>query len=394
MAKKGEAQVLTKINALLGRHSRDLDKLVSQVDLLVDKFGDEVYPHLIFTTAHLEFTKRTAKKHWKAIVDHWDHMGKSLNRELDFRVALLDYFIHFNKRIKNPKIIEIKIFQKTQEETFIDELTQLYNYRYFVRSLDVEIIRSNRYNASLSLVMFDVDDFKLYNDTNGHLAGNKALKKLAQVIGKSVRDVDILVRYGGEEFALLLPETSKEGAFVIAERIRRSVARSKFPRGEQQPLKRFSVSGGVATLNVDASKGPELIKKADQALYRAKSRGKNQIALYEEERRDSDRVGVAIVGRLQVASDQGDIFEVQNVSESGFLFHFYKSIPLGSLLHLSLQLPGRKTPIPCKAKVKRVEEVKKNKVYEIGVRLVQIKKRDEKAYKRLVHALIQKKKKA
>lgn len=394
MAKQGEAPVLARINSLLVRHSRNPDKLVRQVDRLVNKFGDEVYPHLIFTTAHLEFTKRTAKKHWQEIVAHWEQMGESLNREIDFRVALLDYFIHFNKRIKNPKIIEIKIFQKTQEETFIDELTQLYNYRYFVRSMDVEIIRSNRYNASLSLVIFDVDDFKHYNDTNGHLAGNKALKKLAQVIGKSVRDVDILARYGGEEFALLLPETSKEGAFVIAERIRQSVARSKFPRGDMQPLKKFSVSGGVATLNVDASTGPDLVKKADQALYRAKSRGKNQIALYEDERRDSDRVGVAIVGRLQVASDQGDIFEVQNISESGFLFHFYKPIPLGSLLHLSLQIPGRKTPIPCKAKVKRVEEVKKNKIYEIGVRLVQIKQRDEKVYQRLVHSLIQKKKKA
>jgi diguanylate cyclase (GGDEF)-like protein len=394
MAKKADEQIQPRINTLLVRHSREMEKLAGQVDRLVEKFGDDVYPRLIFTTAHLEFTKRTAKKHWRQILDHWAGMQKHLKRDLDFRVALLDYFIHINKRIKNPKIIEIKIFQKTQQETFVDELTQLYNYRYFTRSLDVEVVRSKRYKAPMSLVIFDVDDFKHYNDFNGHLEGNRALKKLAQIIKKCVRDVDIPARYGGEEFALILPETTKEGAYVISERIRQSVARSKFARGEKQPLKRFSVSGGVATLNVDATGGTGLITKADQALYRAKSRGKNQIALYEEERRDSDRVGVSIMGRLQVASNPVEIFEVRNISESGFLFHFHKAIPMGTLLDLSLQLPGRKTPILCKAKVKRVEELKKNRKYEFGVRLTQIGQREEKALKRLVQSIVGKKTKS
>ena len=381
-----EVQVQNRVTGLLLRASRDRDAFLRKMEELERRFGDELYPSLLYTTAHLEFQKRTAKKHWREIARHWDVMNREIGREVDFRVALLDYFLDVNKRIKNPKIIEIKIFQKTQEETVIDELTRLYNYRYFTQALEREIVRADRYHAPLSVVLFDVDDFKHYNDTNGHLTGNRALKRLAQLIKGSVRDVDVVARYGGEEFALILPETNKEGALVIAERIRAKVARSTFPKGERQPLRRFTVSGGVATLHVDAAKAADLVKKADQALYRAKSRGKNQVALYEEERRDYERVSASIMGRLAIASDAGDVFSVQNISEGGLLFDFSKAIPLGAILHLSLNLPGRKTPIQCKAKVRRVEEIRRNRRYEIGVSVIQIREAERRALKRFIRA--------
>jgi len=314
-------------------------------------------------------------------------MSRDVNRDVDFRVALLDYFIDINKRIKNPKIIEIKVFQKTQQDTLTDELTQLYNYRYFIKSLGNEIVRASRYHSPLTLVIFDVDDFKHYNDTNGHLAGNKALKKLSQIIKKSVRNVDVVARYGGEEFAMILPETNKDGGMVISERIRAKVERSDFVKGSKQPMKRFTLSGGVATFNIDALTGSDLIQKADKALYRAKARGKNQIAIYVDERRDYERVSASIVGRLTVVSEAGDIFEVKNLSEGGLLFEFNRAVPLGTILHLSLNIPGRKTPIRCKAKVRRVEELKRNKKYDIGVSVIQIREPDKKAVKRFLNVL-------
>jgi len=389
VAKNQEGQIQSEIIKLLLRDSRDREKFFRKVERLEDRFGNEIYPSLLFTTAHLEFEKRTAKKHWREIFGHWGKMCRYIKREVDFRVALLDYFIDINKRIKNPKIVEIKIFQKTQQETYIDELTQLYNYRYFMNVLDYEIARSNRYHAPLSLVMFDVDDFKHYNDTNGHLTGNKSLKKLAQIIKKSVRKVDIVTRYGGEEFAMILPETNKEGGLVISERIRKKVERSAFIKGEKQPLKRFTISGGLATFKVDAKTGADLIKKADQTLYRAKALGKNQVAMYMEERREFERVDAHLIGRLTVASNTGDIFVVQNISEGGFLFEFHKAIPVGTILHLSLNLPGRKTPIQCKAKIRRLEELQKNRKYEIGVSITHIRELEKKAMKRFVHALAQ-----
>ncbi len=393
MDENKELKIQSEVNKLLLKESRNSKGFSHKVELLEERFGDDLYPSLLYITAHLEFSRKTAKKHWKEIFRHWGQMRRHVKRKIDFRVALLDYFVDVNKQIKNPKIIEIKIFQKTQQETFIDELTQLYNYRHFMKAIDNEIVRANRYRAPLSLVIFDADDFKHYNDTNGHLTGNKALKKLAQIIKKSVRDVDIAARFGGEEFALILPETNKEGGMVISDRIRKKVERSAFIKGEKQPLKRFTISGGVATLNVDASNAADLIKKADQALYRAKARGKNQIAFYVEEKRVFERVNASIMGRLAVASDTGDIFEVQDISEGGLLFHFDKPIPLGAILNLSLNLPGRKTPIRCKAKVRRVEEFQKNKKYDIGVRLIQIRESGRKSIKRFIDTQTKKKKK-
>jgi diguanylate cyclase (GGDEF)-like protein len=314
-------------------------------------------------------------------------MQSALEREIDFRVALLDYFVDINRKIKNPKIIEIRIFQKTQQETFVDELTQLYNYRYFERALKDEVLRSHRYNAPLSLVICDVDDFKHYNDINGHLAGNNALKKLAAIIKKVIRDVDIATRYGGEEFALILPETNKEGAYVMSERIRKNVDRSKFFKGKMQPLKRFSISGGVATLGVDADSAEELIKRADQALYIAKSRGKNQTALFEQERRDSERVNATIIGRLSLATSVGEMFEVRNISESGVLFNYPKALTIGNILQLSLTLPNRKTPLNCKAKLMRSKELRTNKEYELGARFVGVRDPDKKALTRFLRSI-------
>ncbi|MEE8329397.1 MAG: diguanylate cyclase [Thermodesulfovibrionia bacterium] len=392
MVKDQEVQIQSEIIKLLLRESSDREKLSRKMESLEGRFGNRIYTSLLFTTAHLEFEKRTAKKHCREILKHWGKMCRQVKRGVDFRVALLDYFIDVNKQIKNPKIIEIKIFQKTQQETYIDELTQLYNYRYFMKVLDHEIVRANRYHAPLSLVIFDVDDFKHYNDTNGHLTGNKSLKKLARIIKKSVRNVDIVTRYGGEEFAMILPETNKEGGLVISERIRERVEQSTFIKGEKQPLKKFTISGGLATLNVDAKTNSDLIKKADQALYRAKARGKNQIALYVEERREFERVNACLVGCFTVASNTGDTFVVHNISEGGFLFEFHKAIPVGTILHLSLNLPARKTPIQFKAKIRRLEELQKNKKYEIGVSIIQIRESEKKAMRRFIRLLVQDKK--
>jgi diguanylate cyclase (GGDEF)-like protein len=390
MAINKSSRIQREINKLLASDPRSGRQFIERVNRLVDRFGDDCFPHLLFTTTHLEFSRKAAKRHWDEVLRHWEGMRKCMKREIDFRVALLDYFIDVNRRIKNPKIIEIKVFQKTQQETYLDELTRLFNYRYFSQALQKEIVRANRYTAPLSLLLFDVDDFKHYNDTNGHFAGNKALQKLARTLKQTVRDVDIVVRYGGEEFALILPETTKEGAMVISERIREKVQRSKYPNGEKQPLKRFTLSGGVATLKVDASTASDLVKKADQALYRAKSRGKNQTALYEDERRDFERVNASLVGRLNVASDSGDLFSVKNLSEGGVLLTFQRALPLGSIFHLAFHVPGRKTPIPCKAKVTRVEELQKNKSYEIGARIIQMREREKKSLKRFISSTLRK----
>lgn len=278
MAKHNKSKIETTVGKLLQLDLLDREKFRRKLEEAVGRLGDDVYSALIYRAVHLEFTGRAAKKHFNEAFSHWEELCARTGRDVDFRVALLDYYLAINKRIKNPKIIEIKVFEKTQQQSEIDELTRLHNYRYFIKSIEHEVSRSRRYRSDLSMVLFDVDDFKHYNDTNGHLAGNRALRKLAGIIAKAVREVDIVARFGGEEFALLLPETNRQGACTIAERIRANVEAASFAKGGKQPLKRFTVSGGVATFDFDAPDSATLINESDKALYRAKAQGKNRIA--------------------------------------------------------------------------------------------------------------------
>jgi diguanylate cyclase (GGDEF)-like protein len=169
------------------------------------------------------------------------------------------------------------LHQKTKELTIVDELTGIYNYRFFIEKLSQEIKRAERYKQTLSLLMIDIDWFKRYNDAYGHLFGNKVLKELAQRIKDSVRDVDVVSRYGGEEFAVILPQTSRKDARLVGERIRRHVDSTDFEVEEGGLMVKVTVSLGVATYPENGTTPEQLIEKVDQALYSAKGKGKNMV---------------------------------------------------------------------------------------------------------------------
>lgn len=163
-----------------------------------------------------------------------------------------------------------------------DPLTGLLNRRYLEERLTEELSRSQRYGYSLSCLMIDIDDFKSYNDRNGHQAGDVALKITAHSIKAALRSADIACRYGGEEFCILLPQTTANEAGVIAERMRQKVADTVYPHGASQPSGRVSISIGISTLAKHIDTAESVIGAADRALYTAKSFGKNRIEFYLE----------------------------------------------------------------------------------------------------------------
>jgi len=169
------------------------------------------------------------------------------------------------------------LHKKTEELTIVDELTGLYNYRYFTRKLKTEVRRAERYTQPLSLLMIDIDWFKRYNDTYGHLFGNLVLQDLALRIKESVREVDEVCRYGGEEFVVILPQTKKEDAQMIGERIRQRVGEEDFMDEQENTKVRITVSVGVASYPENGRTSKELIERMDQALYLAKGEGKNLV---------------------------------------------------------------------------------------------------------------------
>jgi len=160
-----------------------------------------------------------------------------------------------------------------------DGLTGLFNHRHFQDLLAHEVARSIRYERIFSLLFIDLDYFKQYNDTHGHLEGDDLLRVLAVVLKKYLRKSDILARYGGEEFTIILPSTSKKDARVAAEKIRRFVEEYPFQGQETQPSGNVTVSIGVSSFPEDGSDSPSIINQADKAMYQAKNNGRNRVCL-------------------------------------------------------------------------------------------------------------------
>jgi two-component system, cell cycle response regulator len=172
--------------------------------------------------------------------------------------------------------IEAEYHEEIYRLTILDGLTQIHNQRYLNEFLEREVIRSQRHSRPLSVLMLDIDRFKSINDTFGHLCGDFVLRELADLIRGSVRKEDLFARCGGEEFVLVLVETTREGAVEVAERLRDAVASHQF-RFEANPVT-FTISIGVSTTIGDATtSSTSLLKAADDNLYKAKRAGRNRV---------------------------------------------------------------------------------------------------------------------
>jgi diguanylate cyclase (GGDEF)-like protein len=157
----------------------------------------------------------------------------------------------------------------------LDGLTQCYNRKFFIEKLSNEFSRAQRYKRDLALVIFDLDKFKLINDMHGHQAGDFVLKKVASIIMRNLRKEDFLGRYGGEEFAIILPETNLNKSYALADKLRQLIAGVKFKYNNKELT--ITMSGGIASLEGNLINYNDLIELADKALYIAKNKGKNLI---------------------------------------------------------------------------------------------------------------------
>jgi diguanylate cyclase (GGDEF)-like protein len=165
-----------------------------------------------------------------------------------------------------------------KEFSFKDEVTGLYNRRFFSIRLEEEVSRYRRFDHPVSVLLLDLDGFKAVNDELGHGAGDETLRGMAEILLKHSRGINVLCRYGGDEFAILLVETSKAGARLYADRIRYVLPTYRFSHG-----RRITASFGIASLPEDVAPSPdELIRAADEALYAAKRAGKNRVSVYED----------------------------------------------------------------------------------------------------------------
>jgi len=173
-----------------------------------------------------------------------------------------------------------QLFEATKFQARTDSLTRLWHHGHFQRELADFIANARKANSKITLAMLDLDNFKIYNDVLGHQKGDVALREIASILKKKLRTDDLVCRYGGEEFTVIMPDIDKEGALNIIERLRSSVEEVFKRKTKKGPLPPLTISAGIASFPEDAGNKETLIKKADEALYRAKDAGKNKVILF------------------------------------------------------------------------------------------------------------------
>jgi len=347
--------------------------------------GPDVYAVLLFVLTQLDFPTEKARDHWLRILGQWEDLNRRVQEKVDLRVAVLQYFLRSQRKLHNPAIVEIKILRRTQDSAIYDELTRLYNFRYFQDRVVAEVRRANRYDSPLTLAMIDADDFKSYNDLRGHLAGNVALRRLASVLRRTVREVDVAVRYGGEEFAILLPNTPKLASLKLAEKLRQAVEKAAIGQDDGSQGRPLTVSIGVASLPGDAATAEELVDRADRALYVAKSIGKNCVKPFSDERRECARLDAAIGGSFSVLEKDRHALTTVNLSEGGVLFHAQEPLPTGAFLKMQLDLPSAGHPVECAVRVLRVVGARAG--FEIGTQIIHMPRAHQRRFRSFLKRL-------
>ena len=193
-------------------------------------------------------------------------------------IALIELF----SQLVGASIGNVKLFEKIQRQATTDGLTGLVNHKTFYEILEKELWRSRRYGGQISLIMVDIDNLKKINDAYGHRAGDKVIREISRRIKKCIRQIDTAARYGGDEFAVILPNTSLSDAIVAAERMVEVVAHS--PTTWQKEQVGLSISVGLGQYDADTNP-QDITSRSDQALYTAKQEGKNTVRIFEPSKR-------------------------------------------------------------------------------------------------------------
>ena len=381
-------QIRAAIAELISRAEQKPQSFLKKLKELKEKHKIQVFSNVILVLTHLDLSESEAEKHLMKILLHREEMEKKLRRDLGLRVAALDYFLNIEKRLDNPKVVELAIFEQTEKSALTDWLTGLHNLRFFRICLQKEFHRARRYKSSLSLLFMDIDNFKDVNDAYGHLFGDMVLKEVSRIIKKTVRDSDLPFRYGGEEFAVVLPETTRLGSYIVAERVRKGIEvhfRKKEVAGQKVCV---TASGGISVFPEDALTDIEMIKKADQALYNAKAGGKNKISIFYMERRSFIRFDIAggdALVRIIRAKDRslGEVLCAKNISKGGILFETSEMLEVGEEIKIIVKSLRDKKKIEIRGRVMRLEEVINSdgrKGYDVGVAFVSDSAQDQREF--------------
>lgn len=382
------------------------------------------YSDLIYALSGLRYPENEARILWGDLLNHKVEMSNKLGRNVGIQVASLDFFKNIVGSLDRVHFVDPEQFFQTARLAITDGLTGLYNHRYFQERLRQALRKIEEAKLPLSLLMIDIDYFKVYNDLNGHIAGDVALREVAQIIRRvACEAVDapnadnceieepkgpagtvseqaaagteacpvcglplraeyhhVTCRYGGEEFSVILAGVSKEDASVIAERVRRDVEAADFPNEDLLPDGRLSISIGVAEFPQDAHEPSGLIQHADRALYVAKRSGRNRVCAVVGDRRLFERIGYdTAAGWEPVGGGERKEFRCADLSLGGMGIRGEILPEPGAIVRIYLQ-GAEDDPLIGRC----IWREERDCVFSGGVRFVALDRRQEKLIKDIV----------
>jgi len=341
------------------------DDLVLSLNTVISQEGEYACKIILEVLTHLDFDTRTAVGHWREIVSHQQHLSAALGRPVNLPVTVCDYFHGLNQGIGFPKLIDLNEFEKIVHRNQRDFMTGLLNREAFEQAFRQEFARAVRHKRKLSLLFIDIDSFKKVNDEYGHMVGDTLLRSLGKVIAAGKRQEDLAARFGGDEFVMLLPDTKKNDALVLAERLRATVAAEKMDC-EGKSLQ-VSLSCGGATFPDDAADVGSLMQCADHALYRAKRGGKNSVRFHKLDSRNAARIPYVKQIKwksLREVSEAAILAESMDICADGILLVNNRAVQIGSVIEVDLDIAGENKAV--QGRVVRSQQLALDK-YAVGV---------------------------
>ncbi|MFH1134870.1 MAG: diguanylate cyclase [Pseudomonadota bacterium] len=322
------------------------------------EFGARVFSQFLYYITRITFKEKEAREHWEGILEHRGRLTQLLGRDAGFRVSLCDYLVNLQGVIKEPLIIDLEIFNKFESFIHIDELTGLYNRRFLKNYLIKEEERFNRLRQPFSIILLDIDHFKAFNDKFGHLAGDVILRELADLVKGTVRSMDYVIRYGGEEFIVILPCANKPEASALGERVRRGVSEHLFFIHDSAESEHLTISVGVANFPLDAHDCFFLLQRADQAMYNAKKLGRNAVVTCSPEKRRFPRFNIRREALFRYYGKNGAFIKgaTRNISLGGLLCIVPEPITAGRFLEVVILHVNNGTSLNLKAKAVRLAD--------------------------------------
>jgi diguanylate cyclase (GGDEF)-like protein len=263
--------------------SGDIESHIKSDEYNLDALGKKpgtYYRDIIFALIQIRLPEDEAKRDWKEMLKHKFIMSEKLGRNVGIHVAVLDYYTNIKRKIISPKIVDVQDYVDTASRALTDELTKCYNRYYFEEEFKQLFTNAKNNGTIFSLIMLDLDHFKIYNDLSGHIQGDLALIETVRILHAVCSPDDTVSRFGGEEFAILLPCQPLNLALKTAENIRAAIFDYRYVNEGPMPGRRLTASLGVSSYRPVHASAIMIMEEADSALYQAKNAGRNQVKAF------------------------------------------------------------------------------------------------------------------